>query len=252
VALSDLDPTGRFGDRASDYVKYRPSYPAAAVDAALAGLGAPESLHAADIGAGTGISARLLGDRGVRVIAVEPNAPMREAAAPHPNVTFRDGTAEATALEDAAFDLVLCAQAFHWFRPEPALREFGRILRRAGRLALMWNRRSRADPFTAGYRDAILAVGGESAAERMEFDPAVVPRSGIFSALASTSIANAQRLDLPGLIGRAQSASYVPKQGPNAEHLLQLLRALYEHHADSDGYVTLVYETEVHVCERLA
>jgi SAM-dependent methyltransferase len=251
VALSELDPTGRFGDRANDYVKYRPSYPAAAVDAVLAGLGAPASLHAADIGAGTGISARLLGDRGVRVIAVEPNAPMRDAATPHPNVTFHDGTAEATGLADGAFDLVLCAQSFHWFRPEPALNELARILRPPGRLALMWNRRSQSDPFTAGYRDAILAASGESAAERMEFDPALVPRSRLFSALSSTSVPNAQRLDLSGLIGRAQSASYVPKHGPNAERLLELLRALHERHADPGGCVTLVYETEVHVCERL-
>jgi SAM-dependent methyltransferase len=183
VALSELDPTGRFGDRASDYVKYRPSYPAAAIDAVLAGLGSPASLHAADIGAGTGISARLLGDRGVRVIAVEPNAPMRAAAAPHPNVTFHDGTAEATGLDDGSFDLVLCAQSFHWFRPEPALKELRRVLRPSGRLALMWNRRAQSDPFTAGYRDAILAVGGESAAERMEFAVSRSPLASLLDAL---------------------------------------------------------------------
>lgn len=252
VALADLDPTGRFGDRAADYVKYRPSYPAAAIDAVLGGLGEPASLRAADIGAGTGISARLLGERGVRVIALEPNAPMRAAAEPHPNVTFRDGTAEATGLDAEAFDLVLCAQSFHWFRPEPALAEFRRILRPGGRLALAWNRRSRSDAFTAGYRDAILAVGGESAAERMEFDATAVARSGFFSELTPSSIPNAQRLDLVGLIGRAQSASYVPKQGPEAARLLELLRALYERHSDAEGRVTLVYDTEIYVCARTA
>lgn len=252
MPLADLDPTGRFRDRARDYVKYRPSYPAAAIDVVLAGLGEPALLRAADIGAGTGISARLLGDRGVSVVAVEPNGPMRDAAEPHTNVTFHDGTAEATGLDGAAFDLVLCAQAFHWFRPEAALEEFRRILRPAGRLALMWNRRSATDPFTAGYRDAILSVSGESAAERMDFDPDVVARSGCFSDLALTSVPNAQCLDLAGLIGRAQSASYVPKLGPDADRLLELLRALHARYADADGYVTLVYATDVHVCARTA
>ncbi len=252
VALSDLDPTGRFSDRAGDYVKYRPSYPAAAIDVVLGGLGEPSSLRAADIGAGTGISARLLGDRGVRVSAVEPNAPMSAAAEPHPNVTFHDGTAEATGLDAQSFDLILCAQSFHWFRSEPALAEFRRILRPGGRLALMWNRRSRSDVFTAGYRDAILAVGGESAAERMEFDATAVARSGFFSEFALTSIPNAQRLDLTALIGRARSASYVPKQGPKAERLLELLHALHERHADAEGRVTLVYDTEIHVCAKTA
>lgn len=250
MALSDLDPTGRFGDRARDYVKYRPSYPDAAIDAVLDGLAPPATLRAADIGAGTGISARLLAERGVHVVAVEPNAPMRDAAAPHANVTFHAGTAEATGLADAAFDLVLCAQAFHWFRAGAALAEFRRILRDGARLSLMWNRRSQTDPFTVGYRDALLAVSGESAAERMEFDPAVVASSGVFSTPSRRSFPNAQRLDLAGLIGRAQSASYVPKHGPNAERLLELLRALHARHAGADGHVTLVHETEIYLSAR--
>ena len=45
----------------------------------------------------------------------------------------------------------------------------------------MWNRRSTTDPLTVGYRQAILDVGGEVTAERMSFDPAVVPGSGLFS-----------------------------------------------------------------------
>ena len=172
VALWDLDPTGRFADRASDYVKYRPSYPASAIDAVLGGCGEPSSLHAADIGAGTGISARLLGDRGVRMVAVEPNAAMRNSAEPHPGVVFHDGTAEVTNLNDAAVDLVLCAQAFHWFRSGP---------------------RSRS-------------VSG--------------------------------------------SCDDVPKRGEGGDRLLELLRALHEHHADPDGFVTLVYTTTVHLFER--
>src|SRR5262245_4558082 len=96
--LSDLNPVGRFSDRAGDYVKYRPSYPAGAIDAILAGLGPAERLVAADVGAGTGISARLLGDRLVRVVAVEPGQGMREAATPHGNVRWTTGRAEATGL----------------------------------------------------------------------------------------------------------------------------------------------------------
>ena len=80
----ELNPTSRFSDRADDYVKYRPGYPPAAIDAILNGLGPPASLVAADVGAGTGISARALADRGVRVLAVEPNAVMANAAVPHP------------------------------------------------------------------------------------------------------------------------------------------------------------------------
>jgi ubiquinone/menaquinone biosynthesis C-methylase UbiE len=101
----------RFSDRATDYAKYRPSYPATAIDRILEGLNNP--LVAADIGAGTGISSRLLAERGVRVLEIEPNADMRQAAAPHPLVKFYDSTAEKTGIADASIDLVTCFQSFH-------------------------------------------------------------------------------------------------------------------------------------------
>ena len=57
--LHQMNPTGRFTERAADYVKYRPSYPAAAIDSIIEGLGSPDKLVAADVGAGKGSSSRL-------------------------------------------------------------------------------------------------------------------------------------------------------------------------------------------------
>ncbi len=146
--LHTMNPLSRFSDRAADYAKYRPSYPDQAIATILEGLGNPSQLVAADIGAGTGISSRLLAERGVRVLAIEPNPSMREAASPHALVEFRNGTAEATNLPDSSVDLVTCFQAFHWFDPAPTLWEFHRILKPSGRLALVWNDRSQEDEFT--------------------------------------------------------------------------------------------------------
>jgi SAM-dependent methyltransferase len=248
---NDLDTVGRFSARAADYVRYRPTYPAEAVHAILDGLLPPERLVAADVGAGTGISARLLGAQGVRVVAVEPGEAMRRAAAPHPNVAWVAGRAEATGLCSQAVDLVLCAQSFHWFRAADALSEFARILKHRRRLAISWNRRSASDPLTVGYRRAIVDVGGETTVESMGFDPDVITRSELFSPPERRSFPNLQRLDLDGLIGRARSASYVPKSGAAGERLLRLLRTLHEQYADASGFVTLVYETEVFCSNKL-
>jgi SAM-dependent methyltransferase len=247
----DRDTVGRFSDRAADYSRYRPTYPVEAVHAIFDGLGPPERLVAADVGAGTGISARLLGDQGVRVVAVEPGEAMRRAAVSHPNVAWVAGRAEATGLSSEAVDLVLCAQSFHWFRTADALSEFARILKPRRRLAISWNRRSASDPLTVGYRRAILDVGGETTAESMSFDPDVMTQGQLFSPPERTSFPNFQRLDLDGLIGRARSASYVPKSGAASERLLGLLRALHERYADASGFVTLVYETEVFCSNKL-
>jgi len=249
-ALHELDPTGRFSDQAADYVRFRPDYPAAAIDCILEGLADARGLAAADVGAGTGISARQLADRGLEVIAVEPNAAMRSAAQPHPRVTWRDGTAEATGLEPGSVDLVTCAQAFHWFRQPESIAEFHRVLRPRGRLALMWNTRSQTDPLSLGYIEAIRDAGGEHPAERRPFDPGVVSADGWFEPARLRRFDHAQELDLPGLVGRATSASYVARQGESFERLVALLEALHERHRDARGLVTVRYVTEVWCAER--
>jgi SAM-dependent methyltransferase len=249
--LHRMDPCGRFSDRAGDYVRHRPGYPAAAIDHLLEDLGRPADLVAADIGAGTGISSRQLADRGLEVIAVEPNRPMREAAAPHPRVAWRETTAEATGLAASAVDLVLCAQAFHWFRPREALAEFHRILRPGGRLALVWNTRSRTDPLSRGYIEAIRAVNGEHPAETRTFESEVVSADGWFTPATVRKFDHCQTLDRGGLRGRALSASYVPRAGEPFDRLVALLDALFEKHRDGRGRVTLRYVTEVWRATRL-
>jgi len=242
---SDPDPTRRFSDRARDYARFRPDYPPAAIDAIVAGLGAPSSLVAVDVGAGTGISSRLLADRGLRVHAIEPNAAMRGAALPNRSVTWHDGTAEHTGLESGSADLVLCAQAFHWFDVAAATAEFQRVLRPNGRLALMWNKRSRNDAFTVGYRAALAAADAEAPAERSDFDPETVTATGRFRDLRQVTTPHAQRLSLDGLLGRLLSTSTVPRSGLAHDALIARFRALHTAHADAAGEVRLVYDTQV-------
>jgi 2-polyprenyl-3-methyl-5-hydroxy-6-metoxy-1,4-benzoquinol methylase len=67
--LHTMNPLSRFSDRVADYVKYRLTYPEAAIALILAGLDNSTQLIAADIGAGTGISSRLLAERGVQCIS---------------------------------------------------------------------------------------------------------------------------------------------------------------------------------------
>lgn len=248
--LHTLNPLSRFSDRAADYVKYRPSYPVAAIEMILGGLGTAP--RAADIGAGTGISSRLLADRGVQVLAIEPNTAMRDAAAAHPLVEFRDGTAEATQLEDASVDLVTCFQAFHWFDPEPTLQEFRRILKPTARLALVWNNRDKADAFTNEYSELTLAVSTDRAIhERMDSARSLLV-SPHFTNVRAYTFANRQELDLAGLMGRVRSNSYTPSAGVAHQQLMLDLEQLHARFADDRGLVYLSYSTSVHLAEPTA
>lgn len=244
-----IDPTGRFSDRAKDYAKFRPTYPKEAIDAVLDGLGDPAGLTVADVGAGTGISARLVADRGASVIAIEPNAPMREQAAAHPRVKFASGTGEQTGLADRSVDVVLCAQSFHWMDATAALREFRRVLRPGGRVALVWNDRDRSHPVSDAYYAIVLSTPiGKGVAQSWAGENPLAGVEG-YTNVREVSCTLTQRMTLEQFLGRAMSASYMPKSGPEHERLRRELIELHGREADAEGFVEMRYRTKVFLGE---
>lgn len=247
------DPTGRFSDRASAYARYRPDYPAAALEAVLDAAGVPPSeIVVADLGAGTGISSRLIAERGALVHAVEPNAAMRERIAAHPRIRPVAAPAEALPFESGSIDLVTAFQAFHWFDPEPALAEARRVLRTGGALALVWNERDdERDAFTAEYRILVREASNDHSAESRMEHVGPLYASPHFTNVRKLAFPHEQRLDWDGVIGRLRSTSYLPQEGAAWERLLARMRELHARYADARGIVALVYETKVYVAERL-
>src|SRR5690606_36616857 len=150
------DPRTRFSGCAGDYAGWRPRYPAGLIPRLRDAIGLRPEHIIADVGAGTGISAEPFLENGNTVYAVEPNAEMRRAAearfARYPGFHSVDGAAEATGLPDAGVDVILAAQAFHWFDRARAREEFRRILRTPGWLVLAWNtRRTDGTPFLRAF-----------------------------------------------------------------------------------------------------
>jgi ubiquinone/menaquinone biosynthesis C-methylase UbiE len=249
LPLHQLQPLGRFSDRAKDYARFRPTYPTAAIAAILDGLGNPTDLIVADVGAGTGISSRLLAEHGLQVWAIEPNESMQQVADPHPRVTFLTGTAEQTGLLDQSVDLVTCFQAFHWFDPAQALPELRRILKPSGRLAVIWNDRDRSAPFTQSYSQIIQQVSGDHPAEHRMVAEKPLLDSAEFGNIQHLTFSHQQALDWDGLMGRANSSSYIPKDPQSQQQLITALEALYTQWVDAQGLVYLTYCTQVFLGE---
>jgi ubiquinone/menaquinone biosynthesis C-methylase UbiE len=97
-----------------------------------------------DVGAGTGAASEPLVHSGGRVLSVEPASEMLGFARSRLSrlIGWLGGvsaSAEALPVRSGSIDLVVAAQAFHWFQARAALDEIARVLRSGGLLAVTWN-----------------------------------------------------------------------------------------------------------------
>jgi ubiquinone/menaquinone biosynthesis C-methylase UbiE len=265
---SDLttNPLSYFSDRSEDYEKYRPIHPPSAIDMILSGLSSPTQLVAADVGAGTGIGARLLADRGVRVLAIEPNADMRMSAPPHEQVEFLAGTAEQIPLEAASVDLVTSFQAFHWFDFTKSLQEFRRILKPSGRLALVWSLWDQTDAASKEYTRLIFEASKKDLERQAQ--SSMQPKTWLkklryqlfwqglwlpgFVHFQRHEFRFNQQLDLIGLIGLARSQGFTPAGGTALDTLIAELTAFHQRFCNSQGQVQLTYCARLYVATSIS
>ena len=125
---------------AQTYTQGRPEYPTDILPWLKGNLGVAAGKLVVDLGAGTGKFTKLLVQTGADIIAVEPVEEMRlQLETTLPEVRLLPGCAEAIPLDTGSVDAVVCAQAFHWFASETALREIHRVLKPSGKLGLIWN-----------------------------------------------------------------------------------------------------------------
>lgn len=246
-----LDPTTRFTDRATAYAAGRPGYPPGLVAAVAEALHLAPGFAVADLGSGTGLSAEPFLAAGCPVVAVEPNAAMRAQAerrlAAWPAFRSQPGTAEATGLPDASVDLVVAAQAFHWFDPGAARRECLRILRRPACAALIWNdRRETGTPFAEGYDRLLRAYAPDYAEiQRRHHDEAELHAFFGDAGWRELLLPNPVPMDRATLLARVASASYMPAAGSPAEAPMRdALEALFSG-TSVDGVVVMEHDTRI-------
>jgi len=252
-----FDPTGRFSSRVRAYVDARPRYPRELVDVIEGDTGIGADAVIADIGSGTGFSAEPFLETGRRVIGIEPNAPMREAAeellASYSTFVSLDGTAEQTSLPDRSVDLVIAGQAFHWFDVGRAREEFRRILRPPYPVALFWNARRESTPFLRAYEALLEKYGTDyrEVRERTEgLHQAGADRVSaierFFGGVVKRHVLpNAQKLNFEALEGRLLSSSYTPlPEDARYQPMLAELTRIFDQH-QVGGTVEMLYDLEI-------
>lgn len=243
--------TERFSGRAEHYIKFRPHYPHAVITYLEEEACLTKSSVVADVGSGTGISCIPFLENGNTVYAVEPNTEMREASGRllhgYPGFRAVDGTAEKTSLPDASADLIVAAQAFHWFHGSVARTEFLRIGKPGACTVLMWNERDVQDELGKEYETLLQshAVDYRETNHR-NVGPAQLSAFYTPAVYQAKTFRNAQQLDLEGLKGRMLSASYAPQPGhPQYEAMIGKLEDMFAKHAQN-GLVKFLYTTRLY------
>jgi SAM-dependent methyltransferase len=161
ASQQQAERAGSFGGVASQYERYRPGPPIAAVDWLV-----PTHVgRVVDLGAGTGALTRLLIDRAEEVVAVEPDDRMRSVLTEEvPGVRAVMGRGESMPIPDSCADAVLASSSWHWMDPIPTLHEVGRVLVPGGILGAVWAGPDRDGPFLVQAR-ALLADQSQGGAE---------------------------------------------------------------------------------------
>ncbi len=232
-----MNNTTKFNQKADLYSFGRPSYANALIDMLYSQQGFTEQSVIADIGSGTGILTKQLLQRGSYVYAVEPNADMRcnAEAALKSFTKFKcvNGTAEHTTLENCSVHFITVAQAFHWFNVLLFKDECKRILKRNGKVFLIWNK-----------KDHDTAVSIEQNLIFEKFCPNFVGSSGgikendekikLFfdDSFECVQFDNPLLYDREKFVRRSLSSSYsLTKEDKNYDEYLNELNNLFDKHA---------------------
>ncbi len=226
-----------FGAVAEIYDRGRPGYPAAAATWLMGG----EAKVVLELGAGTGKLTRELVDQGHAVFATEPDEAMLAVLrARVPEVSAKVATAEEIPANDRSVDVVVVAQAFHWFDHEVALGEMARVLKPGGHVALVWNVFDQRIPWV---RRLVDVVGEHPASSHASSD--WLADHELFEPAERTTFAFWQDVTRDVLVDIVASRSYVASL-PQTERdaTLDAVRALYDEYGRGHDGMQLPYVTE--------
>ncbi|MBW3589332.1 MAG: class I SAM-dependent methyltransferase [Actinobacteria bacterium] len=224
-----------FGEVADDYDRGRPGYSPEAIDFLTREFSITSQTNVLDVGAGTGkLTAQIL-STGADVAALEPVEGMRRRLEENlPDVRIVGGSAESIMLANESIDIIVCGQSFHWFHTEKALRDFYRVLRPGGGLALLWNHRE----VSAGWTEEVTRIMDrhEPAARQLDASttwPNDFERVGLFSPLQKQQFEHSQVVDLKTLLAAVKSRSYIASLNePDQRRVLDEVLELVETHPD--------------------
>lgn len=246
-----MDTLDVYSAKAAHYARHRWDYHAAAIQTIIDIAQITLSSHIADIGAGTGVLTRHFAPLVAQLYVVEPNTPMRRQAqralVEFPSCIMCAGRAEDTGLPAASIDVIMVAQAIHWFEPTPARSEFHRILRPGGWLAIIRNTRTEDTLEQATQCLFTPEYGIKQAVTARLHDTAPPPFFYGDGTWQRLTFPFTSQIDLAGYLGALHSVAATPDE--DDEHYPRLIHAARQvfQQCSVDGKCTIHGETELYI-----
>jgi SAM-dependent methyltransferase len=234
-----------FGGVVDAYDRARPGYPVEAAEW-LVGRDAATVL---ELGAGTGKLTSQLVALGHDVLATDPDQAMLDRLSRNlPEVRTVQASAEDLPLGADAYDVVVAAQAFHWFDLDRALPEIARVLSPGGHLALVWNTRDESIPWV---RRLGRIIGTQEQVEA----PGALEGSELFGDIDEATFTHWQQIDrksIQDLVLSRSNIAVLDEEG-RAAKLAEVLAFYDDFGRGMDGmqlpYVTRCFRTTVVTAE---
>ena len=241
----------RFLGKAEIYDKYRPKYKAEHLNKIIKLCDIFEkNLNVAEFGSGTGKFTELLIGQGYKVYAIEPNKDMAKIAASKfknlQNFIPINGTAENCTLENNSIDLIVVAQAFHYFDIEKTKKEFKRIIKHNGNICLIWNFKSRDSKLIREYENLIYSYHSKDiqpSHAQDNMNEAVFKK--FFSVYEEVVMDNSQTFTFDDFWGRTVSNNHMPL--PNEPEFIKLyerVKQLFDKY-QVNGKIQFLYKTKI-------
>jgi len=171
---------------AGRYQAARPEYPSALYERLIELTGVTTESRLLEVGCATGKATLPLARNGFRITAVELGPELAAVArvnlASYPLVTIEQGAFESWSTpEEAVYDLVFAATAWHWLDPTVRYRRAYDVLRPGGHLAF-WAAThvfpEGGDPFFAEIQEVYHAIGASGPGDDVRPRPGELPDQG--------------------------------------------------------------------------
>lgn len=239
-------------EKIENYLRYQPGYPKKILNFLYEEVGLSRESVIADIGSGTGVLARLLLERGSRVVAIESDDKMREIAERLLGEEFQrfvslNATAENTTLFNDSVNYISCAHSFKHYCTEKCRNEFLRIMKPSGAVVLIYNRLNKEEGFLKEHQKLLDQYSVHpKKSEGTEFSDDEINDFFGSTSYSHVSVPNRQIIDYEGAKARLLSEICIPQCENVYYEMLDEFHNIFERY-NQNRKVLLNYTTEAYI-----